>query len=125
MKLSEFIIAAQEHQKRRDRFVLIVLASFMTALCALAWAARWYGAFLRAKFGAGAVTGLLGPLPLLVVAVGLIFWMRKWVQQLNRAYGLVCPACGKDLAMAHHVVIASKCCPHCGQRVIEEDAARA
>jgi predicted RNA-binding Zn-ribbon protein involved in translation (DUF1610 family) len=35
--------------------------------------------------------------------------------------GLPCEHCGKSIAKYRSIVIASKHCPHCGQRVISDD----
>ena len=79
-----------------------------------------YESFLSARFDALAKDFLLA-MPMAVptiLALLLLIPVARWTE---RKFGLSCPHCQKALAPFKAIVIASRNCPHCGARVIEDE----
>lgn len=76
----------------------------------------WY----TKQFGAPAAEGLVGVTPFLPAIVAIfagIYWVER---KRGRNPSLLCPHCRRNLMQMRHLVIASRNCPYCGKRVVEE-----
>jgi hypothetical protein len=77
------------------------------------------GTFLSKYLGSASgevVAALLFGSPVLLAFAFVIPLLRRVDLQL----GVQCPNCNKQLAECSHIVIASRNCPFCGNRVLEE-----
>src|SRR5262245_45971621 len=121
VRLSEFSRAAADYQKRSA--ILCVTPLVLALLCIVLYAPfqRRFEAFLIGRVNptlADVLVVLPMGLPVLLAWVYLIPLSRK----IERSSGIFCPHCSKQLAGFKPIIIASKNCPHCGRRVIDDDA---
>ena len=54
----------------------------------------------------------------LMIAIGVMFLLAR---RNDRDMGVACPHCGKPLAQFKAIVIASKNCPYCGKKVLDDN----
>lgn len=71
----------------------------------------WYGATT-----AEIVIGLT-PLPSAIVLFASLFWLQRKASKLPE---LNCPGCKKFVGGMRHLVVATKCCPHCGKKILDD-----
>lgn len=71
------------------------------------------------RFGLPAAELAIGltPSPALVVLFIGIFWLQL---KANRTKELNCPRCKKSIVGMKYLVVATKCCPHCGRRILND-----
>ena len=119
MRISEFSRAVGTHAKQS----LIAFASPMLIadICLFIYMPfqQHFESFLSTRFnyiaaGVLATAPKAGPVILGCIAMFLL------IRRVERKYGLACEHCGKSLAGYKSIVIASRNCPHCGQRVLED-----
>lgn len=119
MRKDQFIAAADHYTKR-------ALAAFMIPF-ALAFACMllyWpfqqrFEAYLGAKFAAP-MSDILGMLPTVVPFVIAFLLLIPSSRRVEQKLGVACSHCGKNLAASRMIVIASKNCPHCGMKVLDD-----
>jgi endogenous inhibitor of DNA gyrase (YacG/DUF329 family) len=66
--------------------------------------------------GAEILVGL-SPFPAVLILIGSLWYAER---RLLRDVRLKCPSCGKQIVGMRHLVIATRNCPHCGRRVLQE-----
>lgn len=71
------------------------------------------------RFGLSAAELAIGltPSPALLVMLIGILWLQRTA---NRTPELNCPRCKKSIVGMKHLVVATKCCPHCGRRILND-----
>lgn len=71
------------------------------------------------RFGLSAAELAIGltPTPALLVMFIGILWLQRTA---NRTPELNCPRCKKSVVGMKHLVVATKCCPHCGRRILND-----
>jgi hypothetical protein len=124
MKLTEFIEASKRYRKRLIIRLWLTLFLLFLGIAILTPLQSIIVRYLQPKLGLHEAN-FIGQLPTLILACSALFWILGCLLYAERKAGLVCPECKKELGQIGGVVIASKCCPHCGKRIIEEDAAGA
>ncbi|MCU0713870.1 MAG: hypothetical protein MUC43_17565 [Pirellula sp.] len=74
---------------------------------------------LADRFGMPAAELAIGltPTPALLVMFIGILWLQRTA---NRTPELNCPMCEKSIVGMKHLVVAAKCCPHCGVRILND-----
>jgi hypothetical protein len=120
VRISEFSRAAGTYQRKS---LLACFAPFAIALiCLLAYVPfqRRLEAYLSSRFGAAAVD-VLTVVPMAVPVVLALASLIPLGRRIERRAGIACSHCGKALAGYKAIVIASRNCPHCGKRVIEDE----
>ena len=75
--------------------------------------ADWYG-MPTAEFAIG-----LTPAPSVIVLFAALFWLHRKSNQIPE---LNCPSCKKFIGGMRYLIVATKCCPHCGKRILEDVA---
>lgn len=58
----------------------------------------------------------LTPFPSVIVVFAGLFWVQR---HANRSSELNCTYCRKFVGGMRYLVVATKCCPHCGKRILE------
>jgi len=120
MRISEFHRAAGVYQKRGLIACLGPLSLALVCILAYAPFQHRFESFLSSRldtFTADVLTFLPMGLPLMIAFISMVPLARR----VERQSGIACPHCAKDLASYKAIVIASRNCPHCGKRVIEDD----
>ena len=75
--------------------------------------------WVAGRFGLSAAELAIGltPTPALLVMFIGILWLQRTA---NRTPELNCPRCKKSIVGMKHLVVATKCCPHCGVRILND-----
>jgi DNA-directed RNA polymerase subunit RPC12/RpoP len=120
MKLSEFTRAVGVYNKRTAMGILgPCLIAFLLFLAYTPFQDR-FESFLSTRFDSFNVY-ILTHLPMAltqIITILCIFWLAGRIQ---RQSGVRCPHCAKGLVKRKRIVIASRNCPYCGKRVIEDE----
>lgn len=118
MKLAEFQERAERYHKRQ--LVTLVPMIGTLVLCSVwAAAAPRFDPWFRRVFPELVVPfARVVPMAVLVIlGIGSIIPLTR---RLEAREGVACPHCGKAVADFRGIVIASKCCPFCGRKVIDD-----
>jgi len=75
------------------------------------YVSAWYGAPT-----AEIVIGLT-PFPSVIVLFASLFWLQR---KSNKTPELNCAGCKKFVGGMRHLVVATKCCPHCGKKILDD-----
>jgi hypothetical protein len=120
MSIPEFNRAADLYNKRS--FIAILGPSAVCLLCVFAYMPfqRGFESFLSTRFGSFTVD-VLTTLPMCLPTIIMILWIVWLSRRIERQAGIPCPHCAKSLAGARAIVVASRNCPFCGKRVIDEE----
>ena len=121
MRISEFSLAAGAYQKRSLIACLVPLSLALICILVYAPLQHKFESFLSLRFGASAVD-ILTILPMAIPLVLAFASMIPLGRRIERQAGVACAQCGKNLANYKAVVIASRNCPYCGKKVIEDEA---
>jgi hypothetical protein len=124
MKLTEFIEATKRYQKQMAIIVWVAMAIMMAAIFICAPLQPVILRHLPPKMDKDEAR-LIAASPLILVAMLFIFGLAGGMLYAQRKAGMFCRECKKEIGRLWPVVVASKCCPHCGKRIIEEDAPEA
>lgn len=75
--------------------------------------------FVAERFGepAGELVSGLAPFPSVVVLFAGLFWLERKSKKIPE---LSCPACKKFIGGMRYLIVATKCCPHCGVRILND-----
>jgi hypothetical protein len=119
VRKEEFIKAAASHNRRAVAVFLIPLLLAFAFIIAYGPFQRRYEAFLASRI-AGPTPKLLKVLPIAVPLLIAIGAMIPLTRKNDRDLGVPCPHCRKPLAQLKSIVIASKNCPYCGAKVLED-----
>lgn len=120
MTLAEFKEAARIYPRRSADVCWPIVAG---CLCGLLWLPFYERAkeWLEHRFDP--TTGdWIAVMPMMVpmtIGFGLLIPLAR---RAERKFAVQCQHCGKSLTSFPKIVIASKHCPSCGERVIEEAA---
>jgi hypothetical protein len=119
MRISEFNRAAGVYRKRS--FIACIAPFAIALVCLITYAPfqQRFESFLSARLDAFAVD-VLSVLPMAVPTVLALILIIPLARRIERQLGIPCPHCGKALANHQAIVIASRNCPCCGKRVIQE-----
>jgi len=102
--------------------IVLVLFAFVTPLAGAA-VIKMYGPPLRAWLSASlappGVEFAVAAVPAAISAV-VVVPLMIWTLALGRNRRLQCPACGRWLFGIGHVVIATRHCGRCGERIIAD-----
>jgi hypothetical protein len=119
LTIREFNVAASAYQ--RSLIVVVVAPLLILAACfAVVLSFRDSLRVLYSReFGEPAAEVLIGltPLPALLILLALL-WIHE--RRIKRDSRLRCPHCGKLLAGMERLVVATRNCGHCGNRVLTE-----
>ncbi len=121
-----FVMRKDQFIESADHYTMRGLAAFMIPL-AVAFACMlvyWpfqqrFEAFLGDKFAAP-TSDILGMLPIVVPFVIAFLLMVPFSRRIQRKMGMPCPHCGGGLECYKPIVVASKNCPHCGMKVLDD-----
>jgi DNA-directed RNA polymerase subunit RPC12/RpoP len=122
MSRNEFISATKDHNKHGVAFVGILLLFVFISLVGYLPFEKPFQRYLASRFSESS-SNALATVPLflptlLFFAIGTAFGVRR-----ERKFRIQCPHCGKNLtctAIYQGIVIASKNCPYCGLKVLDE-----
>jgi phosphotransferase system glucose/maltose/N-acetylglucosamine-specific IIC component len=120
MRKEDFIVAAITYHKAG--FVRLLILMLLSIVCVATYAPYHdrFEAYLDSRFG-GPISIILAIVPAalpIALAFGLLIPLQR---RLERKLGAACPHCGKNLADFRGIVIASKNCPFCGLKVLEDN----
>ena len=121
MRKEEFIKAANRFNRRATAIFIIPLLVALAFIIAYGPFQRRFEAYLASKIP-GPTPGILQALPVavpLVIAMGAIIMLTR---RNDRDLGVPCPHCRKPLAQLKAIVIASKNCPYCGKKVLDDNS---
>ena len=119
MQIPEFNSAAHTYRKRQAIVTLgPILIAFVGMMILLPFRDQLEAALspTLGTPGAKAVQGLIVALPFLLAFVVVIPLARR----TERQGGVRCPTCDKQLAERCEIVVASRNCPFCGNRVLDD-----
>jgi DNA-directed RNA polymerase subunit RPC12/RpoP len=120
MSKDQFIKAANSYNRRAAAIFIIPLLMALGFIIAYGPFQRRFEAFLASRI-AGPTPNLLKVLPVAVPFLLAIGAMIPLTRRNDRDMGVACPHCGKPLAQFKAIVIASKNCPYCGKKVLDEN----
>ena len=120
MSIPELNRAARIYHKRT--MLCILVPSAICFLCILAYTPfqHRFEAFLSTRFDSFTVD-ILTTLPMglpSIITVLCVVWLSG---RIERQSGVPCPYCARNLLNHQGIVIASRNCPNCGKRVIEDE----
>jgi len=120
MRISEFSRAARAYQKQSLVACFVPLS--LALICILVYAPfqHKFESFLSSRFS-GAAVDILTILPMAMPLVLAFASMIPLGRRIDRRAGVACPKCGKNLANHKAIVIASRNCPYCGEKVIQDE----
>jgi hypothetical protein len=123
MELHEFIEASKRYHKRLIISAFASLGMLFLGVAIQSWLQPITLRHLPPTLGKEEAR-FISTTPLVFFAIISLFGLLVSLAYGVRKTGLLCPLCNKALGHPpmRYIVIASKCCPHCGQRIIEEDA---
>ena len=81
-------------------------------------------AWLTSKLGA-TQGDLLATVPFAFITILAFGALIILARRVDRHFGIACVHCKKPLINFRYIVAASRNCPHCGKRVIEEEPSAA
>ncbi len=119
MHRDEFIEAARRYNRRGTIIFAIPLVVGLLLSFSYKPFEERFGGFLAARIN-GPVPQIVRLLPFgvpLVIAAGVIIRLTR---KNDREMGVACPHCGQPLAQSKAIVVASKNCPYCGLKVIDD-----
>lgn len=119
MRKEEFIQAAKRYNRRA--LVVFSIPSLVAILLAIFYKPfeNWFGNFLGRRIS-GPVPEILKLLPIVAVIAAAIGAIIPLTRRNDREMGVACPRCGKPLATFKAIVVASKNCPFCGAKVLDD-----
>jgi endogenous inhibitor of DNA gyrase (YacG/DUF329 family) len=123
MSIPEFNRAAKVWQKRSATAILVPGAILIVCGMACAPFHQRFESFLATKFDSFAAD-ILAVLPLGLAVIIMLLCIVWLTGRVERQFGIPCPHCAKALAAHNAIVIASRNCPYCGKRVIDDDDAK-
>jgi DNA-directed RNA polymerase subunit RPC12/RpoP len=121
MRISEFSRAAGVYQKRSTIGCIAPLSIALVCLLAYAPFQKRFESFLSSRFDSSS-TDVITVLPMALPTVLAVLLIVPLARRVERQAGIACPHCAKALANHKAIVIASRNCPHCGGRVIEDQS---
>jgi hypothetical protein len=77
----------------------------------LSFYVQWFGE------STAAILISISPFPAILILFGSLWYSER---RLSRDPCTRCPSCAKQIACMRQIVIATRNCPHCGQRVLQE-----
>ena len=117
MTISEFKKIGSDYQRKTAVTIFVPLGSGVALLAVYAGFRDPIEAYLSEHFGV--VSGsVLAAVPMMVITLLMFTCVFVLSQRVERESGVLCPFCSKQLASLQHIVIASKCCPFCGEVVL-------
>ena len=120
VKLEEFNQSAIRYTKRSLTACLTPLGILLILILAYAPFSRNVETWLTSKYGA-TQGELLATVPFALVTILAFGALIILARRVDRQIGIACIHCQKPLLNYRHIVTASRNCPHCGKRVIEEN----
>ena len=120
MNISEFSRVSTAYQKQSLIACIGPLSIALVCIVAYAPFQRRFESFLSSRFDSTAVD-VLTVLPMAMPTVLALAFMIPLARRIERRAGVPCPHCSKALANHRAIVIASRNCPYCGKRVIEDE----
>jgi DNA-directed RNA polymerase subunit RPC12/RpoP len=120
MSISEFSHAASAYQKRTVVVGVVPLLVGLGCLIAYAPFQGRFESFLSSRFD-GFWVDMLAVLPMALPTALALLLIIPIARRIERSSGIACPHCTKALAAHKAIVIASRNCPYCGRRVIEDE----
>jgi DNA-directed RNA polymerase subunit RPC12/RpoP len=120
MSKDQFIKAANSYNRRAAAIFIIPLLLALGFIIAYGPFQRRFEAYLASRI-AGPVPSLLKVLPVAVPFLLAVGAMIPLTRRNDRDMGVACPHCGKPLAQFKAIVIASKNCPYCGKKVLDDN----
>lgn len=119
MRKDEFIKAAASYNRRALAVFLIPIVLALAFIIAYSPFQRRFEAYLASQVP-GSPPRILKLLPITIPFLLAIGAMIPLTRRNDRELGVPCPHCGKPLASLKAIVIASKNCPYCGKKVLED-----
>jgi DNA-directed RNA polymerase subunit RPC12/RpoP len=121
MSRDEFIVATTNYNKHGSLFALILLLFTFVGIIGYIPLQKPFQRYLASKFSENTADSLATVpvfLPILLfIVLAIVLNLRK------QKFGIACPHCGKNLAgtsILQGIVIASRNCPYCGMKVLDE-----
>lgn len=119
MELSEFRRKADTYHRRTALSFILPLCAALLWLLVYAPCRPCVESILRVRLAPHLIEAVLAALILCPVLLAFVV-MIPLIRHTNRRFGLPCPHCQKHLADHSRIVIASRNCPCCGQRVLDD-----
>lgn len=119
MKLNDFRQKANTYHRRTALSCILPLCAAFIWLVVYVPCRPCVEAKVKAWFASAWAEALLAALILCPVLLAFIV-MIPLTRRTNRRFGLPCPHCQKYLVDHSRIVIASRNCPYCGQRVLDD-----
>ena len=119
VNLEEFNQAAGRYQKCSTVACLVPLGILFLLCMAYVPFYRTVEASLTSRFGAtpGELLAIVPVALLVILGFGGIIVLQR---RVDRRFGIMCVHCKKPLVNFRFIITASRNCPYCGKRVIED-----
>jgi hypothetical protein len=119
MRRNEFILAAKSYNKRTTVLLLFPLLMLMVVTAAYAPYINRLEDYFDTKF-TWVVSPFLSIAPIALPAVAALLIVIPILRRIQKSFRICCPHCRKNVAEIKGIVIATKNCPFCGMRVLDE-----
>lgn len=117
MKIDEFVELTNKFKKNETKFYILWLIFFFTVLIGNVFIAD----YLESLFKNKSTLTLIYLIFLLGFLFLNLFYLFYRIYKQPKKYGLVCKNCNKSFQQRiFKIVIATKNCPFCGKKVIDE-----
>jgi DNA-directed RNA polymerase subunit RPC12/RpoP len=120
MRKDQFIEAAAHYNTRA--LIPCVIPLLLGVACEAVYSPFYhrFEAYLDLRF-AGTTSAILAVMPVALPATVALCLIIPLSRRMEQKLGVPCPHCGKALACYKGIVIASKNCPHCGMKVLDDN----
>jgi DNA-directed RNA polymerase subunit RPC12/RpoP len=120
MRKDQFIKEAASYNRRSTAIFVIPLLLAFGFIIAYGPFQRRFEAYLDSRI-AGPVPDILRLLPVAIPFLLALCAIIPLTRRNDRDMGVACPHCGNPLAQFKGIVIASKNCPYCGKKVLDDE----
>jgi hypothetical protein len=119
MSRDEFIAANKHYHKRGMVVLLFPILLIIIVTAAYAPHLNGFQDYFDTKF-TWAVSAILAIAPIAVPAVAALLVVIPVFRRIEKNVGLTCPHCHKSVIRFQGIIIATRNCPLCGMKVLDE-----
>jgi hypothetical protein len=119
MSRAEFILATKSYNQRTTVLALLPILLIIVVTAAYAPYFNRIEDYFGTRF-AWAVSAVLAIAPIALPATAALLVVIPVLRKIEKNVGPICPHCRKNVAQFKGVVIATRNCPFCGMKVLDE-----
>jgi DNA-directed RNA polymerase subunit RPC12/RpoP len=121
MSRDEFITTTTNYNKRGSLLAMALLLFVFVSMIGYVPFEKPFERYLASRFSVD-VSSALATVPIFL-PLFLFFGVAIFLSRRKEKTGIACPHCGKNLArtvVLQRIVIASRNCPYCGMKALDE-----